>query len=321
MRLNVAKVLPESLADVPATALADELGGPTLFDLRKRNRPPLFVSVLMHGNEVSGWDAVRRRMDEFDELSVMLFVANPDAARLGVRALDGRVDFNRVWDGGEMPEARIAAEVTARAAAAKPYLAVDIHNNTGRSPPYSVVCRSDRRTLGFAGAFSQRALLANLPDGFQTRCFARFCTAVTVEVGTPDDPRSTPRAGDFLGRLLASHPERPEDAFEPEALALFETVARVTVTDCTVIEPANQHFNFRQAPAGTALTRKGPLAAHSADGRDVGNDYFTTDDATAVLKRPTTLAMYTGDIDSARRDCLCYFLNAHQAECPAPNAS
>ena len=308
MRLNVAKVLPDSLADLPATALADELGGPTLFDLRKGKHAPLFVSVLLHGNEVSGWDAVRGLLGDFCDVSALLFIANVDAAREGVRALPGQVDFNRVWEGGNTAEAAVAAELTAFVARANPYLAVDIHNNTGQNPPYSVICRADLRTLEFAGAFAQRVLLASQPGGFQTRRFTRFCTAVTVEVGTPDDPESTTRASEFLAKLLDNYPEPPAETWNPETLSLFETVARVTVTDATEIEPAMQRFNFRSAPAGTALTRSGPLSAQSADGMPIGSRYFTSDSNAAVLTRPTILAMYTRDLESARRDCLCYFL-------------
>lgn len=317
MRLNVSKVLPDSLADLPAAALADELGGPTLFDLRRDGHLPLFVSVLLHGNEVSGWDAVRGILPEFRRLSSLLFLANLDAAREGVRALPGQVDFNRVWEGGNTSEAAVAAEVTARVAAATPYLAVDIHNNTGRNPPYSVICRTDRRTLEFAGAFAQRALLANQPGGFQTRRFTRFCTAVTIEVGTPDDPESTMRTTGFLTKLLANYPSPPDDTRDPETLSLFQTVARVTVGEGTGIEPAMQRFNFQCAPAGTALTRHGPLNAQAADGTAIGDRYFTSEDGATVLTRPTILAMYTHDVEIARRDCLCYFLEPLDAR-PLP---
>lgn len=308
MRLNIAKALPDGLADVPANALADELGDPTLFDLRKGDARPLFVSVLVHGNEVSGWDAVRELLDEFRETSSMLFLGNLEAARHDVRALPGRADFNRVWEGGDSAEAAVARDVTALVAAANPYLALDIHNNTGKTPPYSVICRTDPKTLEFAEAFAERALLASQPDGFQTQRFSRFCTAVTVEVGTPDDPESTTRTRDFLVRLFEGNPQPPGNGRESRNLLLFETVARVTVTDNTIIEPATQRFNFRHAPAGTPLTRSGMLNAQSADGSDVADRYFAPDNQTAVLTRPTTLAMYTGDLDSARRDCLCYFL-------------
>ena len=308
MQLTVERTLPTALAHLPATALADELGGPTLFDLRKPSRPPLFVSVLVHGNEISGWDAVRALFAEITEASTLLFLGNLEAAARGVRALPGRVDFNRVWEQGESTEAGVAAEVTDYVEAARPCMALDIHNTTGENPPYSVICRSDPATLAFAGAFSTRALLATQPHGFQTRRFAQFCTAMTVEVGTPGDPAGTSRAKAFLETLLASGGQPPNAGQLPESLSLYETVARVTLADGAVLDPDMQRFNFRTVAAGTALTRSGGLHATAADDRDLGGEYFGTNNGLAVLKRPTILAMYTGEEEAARRDCLCYFL-------------
>ena len=303
--LNVLEALPASFAQLAASELADALGGPTLFDLRKRETPPLFVSVLLHGNETSGWDAVRRLVDEVSAASVLLFVGNVEAARRGTRSVPGGLDFNRVWEGGDTAEAAIADEVTAFAAAARPYVAVDVHNNTGDNPPYAVVTDTRPRTLSVARAFARRALLTAQPEGFLSRRFASFCTAVTVEVGTPRDAMSTERATSFLARLLTSA-TAPDD--DPADLALFETTARVLLLDGAVIEPSVQRFNFRSAPAGTALTRSGPLVAEDASGDDVTDAYLAHENGAMVLKRNTYVAMYTGSEESARLDCLCYLL-------------
>lgn len=303
--LNVLDGFPASIAQLPAAALADALGGPTLFDLRKPEASPLFVSVLLHGNETSGWDAVRRLVDEMSATSVLLFVGNVAAARQGTRSMPGGLDFNRVWDGGDTPEAAIADQVTAFAATAQPYLAVDVHNNTGDNPAYAVVTDTRRRTLSVARAFASRALLTAQPEGFLSRRFADFCTAVTVEVGMPQDAMSTERATSFLSRLLTS-PTAPDD--DPADLALFETTARVLLADGAVIDPSVQRFNFRPAPAGTALTRSGPLVAEDASGDDVTDAYLVREDGAMVLRRRTHIAMYTGSEESARLDCLCYLL-------------
>ena len=303
--LNIVASLPAAIAQLPAPALAEALGGPTLFDLRKPDVPPLFVSVLLHGNETSGWDAVRRLVDEISSASLLLFVGNVEAARRDVRSMPDGPDFNRVWGGGDTQEAAIADEVTAFVAAARPYLAVDVHNNTGDNPPYAVVTDTCPRTLSVARAFARRALLTAQPDGFLSRRFADFCTAVTVEVGMPRDAESTERATSFLARLLASA-TAPDD--DPADLALFETTARVLLADGAVIDPTAQRFNFRSAPAGTALTRSGPLVAEDASGADVTRAYLAHENGAMVLKHDTHLAMYTGSEESARLDCLCYLL-------------
>lgn len=318
MKLRVEAAPPSALFDLPAEQLADALGGPTLFDLRRAGEAPLFVSVLVHGNETSGWDAVRRLRRELAASSVLLFVGNVAAARAGVRALPGRPDFNRVWEGGECPEAKVADAVSEFVAEARPRLAVDVHNNTGRNPPYSVVARQDAATLAAARAFAGRALFATQPSGFQTGRLARSCTAITVEVGMADDPASTDRAAAFLRSLLNRSPTGAMSA-DPsagatreraahEGLALFETVARVTLSDDAVIVPDTQRFNFRTAPVGAMLVERGALCAHAADGRDLAEVYLQRKNGATLLKRPSVVAMYTGDIRAARQDCLCYFL-------------
>ena len=49
--LNEIEKLPEGLLEVPSEGLYDLLAGPTLIHLPGRSPEPLFVSVLLHGNE------------------------------------------------------------------------------------------------------------------------------------------------------------------------------------------------------------------------------------------------------------------------------
>ena len=312
MKLEVRPEL-SPVVHLPARALAEELAGPTLFDLRQEDKPPLFVSVLVHGNEPSGWDAVRNLHHELERASALVFVGNVTAAQAGVRTLPGRVDFNRVWEGGNGPEAALAAEVVAIAAAAKPKLAIDMHNNTGRNPPYAVIARTDQPTLKLARRFSNLTLFGTQPGGYQTRRFAEFCPAATVEVGTPDDPASTDRATAFLRDLLEGAPRcrRPAaPSADPSTQTLFETAARVTVSANTRLAPDTQRYNFRTAPAGTVLAQAGTLRAWSADGREIGSGYFRRRNGATVLSAATPIAMYTPDLAAARLDCLCYLLEA-----------
>ena len=307
MRLNEMRGLPPAIAATPAAGLADVLPGPTLFDLRRDGRGPLFVSVLLHGNEISGWDAVRGLAAALAERSALVFVGNLAAARADARSLPGQPDFNRIWGAaGTGPEAELAAELVARLEAAKPALAVDIHNNTGRNPPYAVVADTAPASLALAGAFAKRVLLATQPRGFLTGRLAPLCPAVTVEVGTPEDAASTPRAEAFLRQLIAAPPPRAPIG----ALELFETKVRITVSADTAIATEVQCFNFRQAPAGTVLTRAGRLRAFDAAGADVSERYLKRTDAATRLRDDSVLAMFTGSLAAARQDCLCYLLEA-----------
>ena len=97
--------IPSGLLDLPATQLEAVLGGPTLIHLDGRRPEPLLVSVLMHGNETTGWEAVRRLLPHYltgeAELprALSLFIGNVSAAAVGLRRLDGQPDYNRIWPG------------------------------------------------------------------------------------------------------------------------------------------------------------------------------------------------------------------------------
>ena len=308
--LSTYNALPDGLLECPAARLREVLSGPTLFDLSAGRKGILFITVLQHGNETSGWDAVRTLLTSGDAPSLMLFVANVDAARQNVRKLPGRVDFNRAWEGGDSPEAAIAEEVTERAMAAEPLAAIDIHNNTGRNPPYSVVTRTDERSLGAAAAFAQRVIVIDHP-GVQTRRFSEFCTAVTVEVGTARDPSSAERASAYLEAAFRWR-EPPRVSSRP--LYLYRNLARILVEgEDGAVTPREdfEALNFERAEGGTVIAnvRNGRgLKAVDAHGADVTGRYLETADGEIRLRRAVTPSMFTTDLRAARADCLCYLL-------------
>ena len=87
--------IPPGLLDLEATQLQAALGGPTLIHLQGRRQAPLLVTVLMHGNETTGWEAVRTLLRPYasgeEELprALSLFISNVSAAAVGLRRLDG----------------------------------------------------------------------------------------------------------------------------------------------------------------------------------------------------------------------------------------
>lgn len=52
--------IPEGLLDARPNELVELLGGPTLIHLQGQIESPLFVVVLQHGNEVTGFKAVQQ---------------------------------------------------------------------------------------------------------------------------------------------------------------------------------------------------------------------------------------------------------------------
>lgn len=59
MKLQILTELPEGITGLAAHQLCQILDGPTLIHLRGKCEPPLFLCVLLHGNEIGGWDGAQ----------------------------------------------------------------------------------------------------------------------------------------------------------------------------------------------------------------------------------------------------------------------
>ena len=103
--LTVLDTLPERFLDTPARELHRLLAGPTLIHLPGRRQPPLFISVLLHGNEDSGVVALQSVLRAYGQRllprALSILIGHVAAAREGLRRLDHQPDDNRVWPGGK----------------------------------------------------------------------------------------------------------------------------------------------------------------------------------------------------------------------------
>lgn len=323
--------LPDGLLDCAASELYRCLDGPTLIHLPGRRPQPLFVSVLQHGNEISGWDAVRRLLKgryARDPLprTMLLFIANVRAASRNRRHLTDQPDFNRCWPGSEIepgPWHGLFEEITGHVRALRPMASVDIHNNSGQNPHYAAVNCLDPAPLRLAALFSRTVIHFTRPGGVQSMAFGTFCPAVTLECGPPWQLDGTDHALAFLETVL--HLERiPAELPSPENLELFQMVATVKVRPgvafgfepdpCALALRADlDRLNFRELPPGTRLgTAAGchgmPLSAITHNGVDVSRKWLTVTGSELTTTRPLMPAMLTTDRQVIRQDCLCYLM-------------
>ena len=328
-RLAILDVLPDGFLSCRARDLHLLLDGPTLIELPGKAEPPLFVSILLHGNEDSGLGAVQRvlhrYLDEPLPRSLMLLVGNVEAARQGLRRLDGQPDYNRIWPGapndGKTVEARIIADVHARAVDRRVFGAIDVHNNTGRNPHYSVVCDLDPHTLGLAVLFARRAVCFRGIPGTSTASFAGLIPAVTAECGLPGHAANEHAAARFLNAALNLH-ELPDGPSDLSALDLYHTLGVVRLREDVSFlfgtdeadlrfDPAIDAHNFQDLPPGTILgatVHPMPLKMIDETGRDVAEQYFEVSDGKLRLRKEVVPAMLTTDSRIVRQDCLCYLM-------------
>ncbi len=178
--LTVLDTLPERFLDTPACELHRLLSGPTLIHLPGRRQTPLFISVLLHGNEDSGVVALQSVLRAYGKRllprALSILIGNVAAAREGLRRLDHQPDYNRVWPGSnahtETPEHAAMSEVYCLMQVRGVFASIDIHNNTGLNPHYCVISRLDQAALHLALLFSRTVVWFRGLAGTQTTAFS-----------------------------------------------------------------------------------------------------------------------------------------------------
>ena len=152
--------LPAGLLDKVAGELHELLNGPTLIHLPGERPEPLFVSVLLHGNEDTGWEALKTVLRKYQNQhlprALSFFIGNVAAARYGQRHLPLQADYNRIWKGeGDGPEDVMVRQVLERMQELGVFACIDIHNNTGRNPHYACVNQLEHGFFHLARLFSR----------------------------------------------------------------------------------------------------------------------------------------------------------------------
>ena len=331
LQLTELDHIPEGLLERPASALYQQLPGPTLIHLEGRLKRPLVVSVLQHGNEITGWEAIRRLLKSHyqrDELprSLVIFIGNPVAARQRLRRLDDQPDFNRCWPGGNEPDSeytRLFRRIHDRLLELRPMAVIDVHNNTGLNPHYAALNRIRSDYLRLASMFSPKVVYFTMPTGTLSHSMSEFCPSITLECGQAGEVHGTDHSLAFLETCL--HQEtislQPVDA---DSVHLFHMVATVNVNPDVLFGfgkvPADVAFhdgldenNFRELDPGASFGvihngAEQPLFAYDVEGRDITSSYFDFSNGEVRTTREVMPSMLTLDRRVIQQDCLCYLM-------------
>lgn len=322
--------IPDGLLEAAPDELYRILPRPTLLHLAGEREAPLFISVLLHGNEPTGLLAVQQLLEKYQShtlpRAVSIFFGNVQAARYGRRQLDSQPDFNRIWPGTELPdcaETGMTRCVLQEMLKRQPFASIDIHNNTGLNPHYACVNVLDHRFLHLANFFSRLVVYFIRPRGVLSAAFAPHCPAVTLECGKPGQVHGVQHALDYLDTCL----HLPGLSTEPVSgshVDLFHTVAQVCVEEQIRFSFSSEnadlclnddidHMNFTEVSAGTVIGRvksgeRMPLQARSEHGEIITDEYFSIEAGDLLLKKPVMPSMFTLDENIIRQDCLCYIM-------------
>jgi len=332
LKLTELDHIPDGLLERPASALYQQLDGPTLIHLEGRNKRPLLVSVLQHGNEVTGWEAIRRLLKSHyqqNELprSLLIFIGNVQAAKHRLRRLDEQPDFNRCWPGGNSIDheyTRLFSHIHNRILELQPLACIDIHNNTGLNPHYAAVNLIRWDYLRLASLFSPKVVYFTMPPGTLSHSLSKFFPSVTLECGMAGEIHGTDHTLAYLETCL--HLENISQArVDADTVHLFHMVATVNISDhvlfgfgrvpvdLALIEDLDK-YNFCELPAGTSFGQINngaprPLIATDTSGTDVTDHYFTFERGQLETAREIMPSMLTQDRRVIQQDCLCYLMD------------
>ena len=326
--------LPEGFVDLQVENIMSMFPEPTIIQLQGDKPLPLFVSILLHGNEFSGLKAVQALIRHYQNhlpRSLYLFIGNVSATARGLRVIPGQTDYNRCWPGTEMPannETRMMQEVIDRVTADGLFAAVDIHNNSGMNPHYACMTDVTQDNQHLAAMFNHIAVVFRRPKGVSTMSFDGICPAVTLECGRPGDEIGIKHATELLDALL--HLDHfPEKAVASHDLQLVRSYVTVNVRDSVsigfdvaertdlVFDENLERWNFTEIPPDHifALTRvEQPLIVTDQRGVDITSRVIRVEDGMVFLKRTLMPGMITTDEAIIRQDCLCYLMEDYHPE-------
>lgn len=331
MQLKQINSYPKALLTCDAKDLHALFQQPTLLHLQGKNPRPLFVSVLLHGNETTGFLAIQQLLNKYAQQnlprSVSIFFGNTQAAESGLRRLDGQPDFNRIWPGTDAvqsAETQVAHQIVDIMREKEVFASIDVHNNTGLNPHYACINKLDNRYLQLANLFGRLVVYFLRPLGVQSAAFAEICPAVTLECGRPGQQHGVDHAFSYLNDCLhltelSSHPIHSQD------IDLFHTTAQVKIKENSrfsysdkqadlLFDKQLERLNFTEISTGTCFglvqgtNSPIPLVATDEHGLDVTEQFFKIENTQLQIKRNTMPSMLTLDERVIRQDCLCYLM-------------
>ncbi|NTU53795.1 MAG: succinylglutamate desuccinylase [Chlorobiaceae bacterium] len=329
--------LPEGFTEVPTEKIGTILPGPSLIHIEGVNTRPLFVSIMLHGNETTGFLALQRLLTAFGAphrllpRAMLLLVGNVSAAAQGLRKLDDQADYNRIWQGDRYPEHLLAKKVLDEIRKAAPIAGVDLHNNTGKNPHYGCINRLDNASLSLARRFSKTIVWFTEPHEVLSIALSAICPSVTLECGLSGDPAGTSHVENYLRHCI----ELPEETlFTPPPNHhndLFHTTARINLPEGIRAEfgQSAEHsdicfredletLNFERLPEGTVLghyRKKLPVLTVTDNlNREVTGHYLHFSEGRIVTRVPIVPSMFTHDLKIIQQDCLGYIMESYVAE-------
>lgn len=330
MKLNIFESAPDGFLDLLPSELFKVLPGPSLIRFKGKEQNPLFLATLLHGNEPTGIQAIQKLIKKYQAedgilpRSLDVFVGNVEAAKANERRFSHQPDYNRIWNGGSLPENNLAREVISILQNSGVFASIDIHNTSGENPHYSCINRLDAPFVNLARLFSQTLVYFTRPEGVLSKAMAEFCPSITIESGLPGDPYGVQHVFEFLEKCINLKQISP-DLDGKESLYVYHSIARIFVPensrigfdansqdrDFCFIDNLDQQ-NFSELPENTLMgwryNPKLKLSVIDEQDQEVESQFIDYNDKEIRLKRPVVPSMFSTQEKIVHQDCLGYLM-------------
>jgi len=328
VELNIVTEVPEKLYTCRVEELENILGGPTIIHLKGEKKEALFLSTLLHANETTSFDVLKKILIEYREKQLprdlIIFIGNVFAAKKNQRHLTGQADYNRIWEEGDLPENKMAMKVISYAKEYELFASIDIHNNTGKNPLYGCINSCGEEFLKLASHFGSHTVYFTEPHNVQSMAFSKFCTSITIEAGLPSIEPGISESFAFVKRIL--HLEKL-NYFENRAqVDIYHTIARIMVNPDATIDfddnKESQHDisfiknidenNFDLMAKNSHLGFVKSLSHFKVvdnKGKVITNDFLKIVNVNELQSNRVFIpSMFTKNIEVLKSDCLGYIM-------------
>ncbi len=332
--LTIQEHIPDEFLEITTREIKKVFKTPTLIHLKGDKKEALFVSILLHGNEYSGLEIMQEVLEKYKTTdgyklprTLWLFVANVDAAELGVRCLDGHLDFNRAWPGTpheDQETSKLVKKVVDTITKEPLFASVDLHNNTGKNPHYGCISVVDEKNKYLCSLFNHFAMVFKAPKGVSTMAFDHICPAITLECSTPGNKPAKNKAYELIDALM--HMDHfPQKPVLKQDLQLLKNSSTIKINkdvtfefnnklelgfDLAIVDKFDRH-NFSMLKEGEVFAyskHPKPLLVLSSDLKDITDEVIQNNKGEISLKKGKIPAMISMDKNIVLQDCLCYLL-------------
>ena len=334
MKLNFLDQLPDDLLTKSANELHDYLGGPTVLTIKGEETRKVIISILLHGNEISGWEIMKQWLTNLakpPKLTTILLISNTQAAKENLRSIPNELDFNRLWkpNDPQLKDHELITNFYHKYINDDIEAVIDIHNNNGLNPCYAMCLKNEAYVNAFdlAAGFNHNVISMMLELGTFMEVFAHQHKAVTIECGLPGNREGIDLGISYIDKLVNQKLSNSANSTKHNFLKSRLTInPKIKIgfngeVDGEIIFPHNyaKNWNFNLVKKGTKFAQlkneiNNPILEFNEKNEEIKSTKFTIQNKDVLVNEDFVPIMLVEDYKIIKQDCLCYTLEEFDAE-------